>query len=64
MGSPASSVRLPLSSLFQLLASSDIKSEEFVGLYNVCRSLRHPSLVMLSLMLRGFIMLSKKDLRW
>ncbi|KAM6042948.1 maestro heat-like repeat-containing protein family member 7 [Theristicus caerulescens] len=42
-----------------LLASSDIDSEEFAGLYKVQRYLRRPSLVLLSLVLRGLITLSQ-----
>ncbi|KFV41411.1 Maestro heat-like repeat-containing protein family member 7, partial [Gavia stellata] len=43
-----------------LLASSDIKSEEFAGLYKVQRYLRRPSLVLLSLVLRGLVTLSQR----
>lgn len=60
VGSPAGSARLSLPSLFQLLASSDIKSEEFAGLYKVHRYLRRPSLALLSLALRGLVTLSQR----
>ncbi|XP_069633945.1 maestro heat-like repeat family member 5 isoform X1 [Haliaeetus albicilla] len=43
-----------------LLASSDMKSEEFAGLYNVHRYLRRPSLALLSLALRGLVTLSQR----
>ncbi|KAM6238907.1 uncharacterized protein M6G45_012486 [Spheniscus humboldti] len=43
-----------------LLASSDITSEEFAGLYKVQRYLRRPSLVLLSLVLRGLVTLSQR----
>ncbi|XP_029876474.1 uncharacterized protein LOC115343976 [Aquila chrysaetos chrysaetos] len=43
-----------------LLASSDIKPEEFAGLYKVHRYLRRPSLALLSLVLRGLVTLSQR----
>ncbi|KAM6225537.1 maestro heat-like repeat-containing protein family member 7 [Spheniscus humboldti] len=42
-----------------LLLCTDIETEEFAALYKAQRFLRHPSLVMLSLVLRGLITLSK-----
>lgn len=60
VGSPAGSASLSWASLFQLLASSDINSEEFAGLYKVQRYLRRPSLVLFSLVLRGLITLSQR----
>ncbi|KAM6228831.1 uncharacterized protein M6G45_016149 [Spheniscus humboldti] len=42
-----------------LLLCADIETEEFAALYKAQRFLRHPSLVMLSLVLRGLITLSK-----
>ncbi|KAK4809437.1 hypothetical protein QYF61_009692 [Mycteria americana] len=43
-----------------LLASSNIASEEFAGLYKAQRYLRRPSLVLLSLVLRGLVTLSQR----
>ncbi|XP_059690684.1 ubiquitin carboxyl-terminal hydrolase 42-like [Gavia stellata] len=43
----------------QLLLCADVKTEEFVALYKAQRYLRHPSLVMLSLVLRALITLAK-----
>ncbi|XP_050770338.1 uncharacterized protein LOC127028673 [Gymnogyps californianus] len=45
--------------LLALLVCTDIGTEEFAALYKAQRCLRHPSLVMLSLVLRGLITLSK-----
>ncbi|KAM7074427.1 maestro heat-like repeat-containing protein family member 7, partial [Ciconia maguari] len=42
-----------------LLVCADVETEEFAALYKAQRFLRHPSLVMLSLVLRGLITLSK-----
>ncbi|CAM9168897.1 unnamed protein product [Bubo scandiacus] len=42
-----------------LLASADIDDKEFAALYEAQRYLRHPSLVMLSLVLTGLVTLSK-----
>ncbi|XP_059690704.1 ubiquitin carboxyl-terminal hydrolase 42-like [Gavia stellata] len=42
-----------------LLLCADVKTEEFVALYKAQRYLRHPSLVMLSLVLRALITLAK-----
>ncbi|XP_059690682.1 ubiquitin carboxyl-terminal hydrolase 42-like [Gavia stellata] len=43
----------------RLLLCADVKTEEFVALYKAQRYLRHPSLVMLSLVLRALITLAK-----
>ncbi|XP_074693885.1 uncharacterized protein LOC141928917 [Strix aluco] len=56
---PCSSAGLSPLSPFQLLACADIDTEEFSALYKAQRYLRRPSPVMLSLVLTGFITLSK-----
>ncbi|KFP63113.1 Maestro heat-like repeat-containing protein family member 7, partial [Cariama cristata] len=43
-----------------LLACSDLEDEDFAPMYKVWRFLRHPSLVMLSLVLRGLVTLSER----
>ncbi|XP_076219893.1 maestro heat-like repeat-containing protein family member 7 [Aptenodytes patagonicus] len=45
--------------LQELLLCADVGTEEFAALYKAQRYLRHPSPVMLSLVLRGLITLSK-----
>jgi len=60
VGSPVGSARLSLTSLFQLLAASDVLSEDFAAMYNVYSSLRHASLEILSLVLQGLVTLSQR----
>lgn len=58
--SPAGAAPLSLPSLFQLLASGSISSEDFAGLYKVQRYLRRPSRALLSLTLTGLVTLSQR----
>ena len=60
MGSPAGSARVSWTSLFQLLAARDIRSQDFAAVYSICSSLRYPSLEMLSLVLQGLVTLSQR----